>query len=112
MNDLEAKNVEVGGVALSCKHCGKLKFRHRQSRVNNAGLAFLKLEILDPHADIYICDGCGFLHWFLDPEDFKDTRLGGDLAEVSCLSCGAEIPPEVEECGKCGWTYREADAST
>ena len=40
------------------------------------------------------------------PEAKKDPNLSSDDSEVSvCLSCGENMPNEVDQCPKCGWTF-------
>ena len=112
MSESNDGRVEVNGVELVCKHCGGSRFNHRQSQLNTAGLTFLNLDFLNASADVYVCDDCGFLHWFLDPEDFKRSSQDDASMETTCLECGAAIAPEVHECSRCGWSYRESTSGT
>ena len=82
-------------------------------------MSFFNLDWLNESADVYVCDRCGFLHWFLaagmlDPAHDRDTAdmppepIPSDDAttESECLNCGAIIPAGTASCLKCGWTYR------
>jgi hypothetical protein len=73
----EATGYRIGGVRLSCKHCGGEAFTHRQGQLNTAAMSFLNLDWLNRSADIYVCDGCGFLHWFLEAGE-RDPAVGGE----------------------------------
>ena len=101
----DTKKVKVKGVDLVCKHCGGGSFNHRMSQLNTSKLTFFNLDWLNASADVYVCDDCGFLHWFLYPEDITSPDDAG--MEATCLECGAAIPDEVEKCTQCGWTYCE-----
>lgn len=101
----------LGGVSLECKHCGSTRFRHRTSQLNTTLLSFLDLDWLNVSADVFVCQDCGFLHWFLG-EKTPEAPLppeevpADDTSEPSvCLDCGKPIPAGSYTCAACGWSY-------
>jgi hypothetical protein len=42
--------------------------------MNTTGFMFFDLDWLNKSATCYICDDCGYIHWFL--KDLSDPRLG------------------------------------
>lgn len=58
-------SVEVGGVALRCHHCEHDRFSRRMSLLNTAGLTLLDLDWANRSATCFVCERCGFVHWFL-----------------------------------------------
>jgi len=119
--------VTVKDVPLKCKHCGSGRFSHRRSQLNTAAMTFFNLDWLNASADIYVCEDCGFLHWFLgslgasirrEPEmdnvPLPDGPIPADdtSAASECLACGKTIPPGMDTCPKCGWSYRSSENAT
>jgi hypothetical protein len=118
----EASRYRIHGVGLKCQHCGGDVFAHRTAQLNTPALTFLNLDWLNRSSDVYVCERCGFLHWFLDAghrqvagaaEEFAPALppepIDGDDASspTTCLACGTTIEPGQDACGKCGWTYRQ-----
>jgi DNA-directed RNA polymerase subunit RPC12/RpoP len=91
----------VSGKPLHCQHCSHRLFFQQQAQLNTAFLSLINLDWLNRSADIYVCERCGFLHWFL-----------GSLAEEDaldrCLACDARLLPNNDTCPTCGWSYRSA----
>ncbi len=116
--------VTVKDVPLKCKHCGSGSFTHRRSQLNTAAMTFFNLDWLNASADIYVCKNCGFLHWFLGASIRRDTTMDDaplpdepvpvdDTSVASkCLSCDEAIPPGMDTCPKCGWSYRSSENAT
>ncbi|KAB3532104.1 hypothetical protein [Alkaliphilus serpentinus] len=61
----EAKSIEVLGNLLKCQVCGHDQFWHRETLMNTAGASFLGFDWANKAADNYVCDQCGYVHWFL-----------------------------------------------
>ena len=113
----------IGGVPLSCKHCGHGEFSHRRAQLNTRFLSFLDLDWLNASADVYACTRCGFLHWFL-PEAVETPlideaalsaerlRLQEAPTAILCLACGATIPADSATCAECGWSYHMPEQRT
>ena len=116
----EANRYRIADKRLSCKHCGGEVFSHRSGQINTAALTFLNLDWLNASADIYVCARCGFLHWFLGGEHWRESEDADEVAlppepadiddrssATECLSCGAQIAVGENACGACGWSYRK-----
>ena len=107
--------VTVKDVPLKCKHCGSGGFTHCRSQLNTAAMTFFNLDWLNASADVYVCENCGYLHWFLGASIRRDTTMDevDDTSVASeCLSCGEAIPPGTDACLKCGWSYRSSENAT
>lgn len=60
--------VSIGEQAqLKCQICGFHEFDERIALLNTAGAVFAGLGWLDTRARCYVCQRCGFIHWFLPP---------------------------------------------
>ena len=118
------KQVTLAGVPLVCKHCGSGDFTHRSGQLNTAAMTFFNLDWLNASADIYVCEQCGFLHWFLgrsilpertmDHAPLREEPVPEDDTSVAsrCLKCRESIPSGTDTCPKCGWSYRAPKEST
>jgi hypothetical protein len=60
-----AHEVEVGGRTLQCEICKGSQFRHRKAQLNTAAATFFNLDWANRSANCYVCDRCGYVHWFL-----------------------------------------------
>jgi predicted nucleic-acid-binding Zn-ribbon protein len=56
----------INGKPLTCAHCGGQSFDERQVLLDTAGMAFFKLDWLNKSANVFVCQECGRLEWFLD----------------------------------------------
>jgi hypothetical protein len=54
------------GLKLECVICKGNKFWSRQTLMNTVGMSFLNLDWANKSATNYICENCGFIHWFLE----------------------------------------------
>lgn len=61
----EAQSIKVFDTVLKCQICGYDKFWHRETLMNTAGATFLGFDWANKAADNYVCDKCGYVHWFL-----------------------------------------------
>ncbi len=61
----ELKNVEIGGRPLKCVVCDHDEFTEREALLNTAGLTLLGLDWANKPATCFVCDSCGYIHWFL-----------------------------------------------
>ncbi len=64
----EVSSVELAGKLLTCAHCGEKRFWTRHAQLNTAVLSFFDLDFLNRTADVYVCDRCGHVEWFLPPK--------------------------------------------
>ena len=62
----EATEIIIKGNKLECSVCRNDTFWERQTLMNTPGMTFLGLEWANKKAQNYICDHCGYVHWFLD----------------------------------------------
>lgn len=63
----ESSAVHIEGRELECRICGERRFHHKRAQLNTALLSFFDLDWANATADTYICDRCGYVHWFLHP---------------------------------------------
>ena len=61
----ESKERIVKGNKLECSICKNTKFYARETLMNTPGMTFFGLDWANKTAENYICDNCGFVHWFL-----------------------------------------------
>ena len=61
----EAEPVQIAGLTLHCEICKHERFWKRQAQLNTAVATFFNFDWANPAADCYVCDGCGYIHWFL-----------------------------------------------
>ncbi len=62
----EARERIIKGNKLECVICKNDKFWERETLMNTKGMTFLKLDWANKAAQNYICDNCGYVHWFLN----------------------------------------------
>ena len=60
-----AETVQLAGLALHCEICKHDRFWRREAQLNTAVATFFNFDWANPTADCYVCDGCGYIHWFL-----------------------------------------------
>jgi hypothetical protein len=61
----EGEVFEVCGKPLKCQVCGEDKFFHRRAQLNTALATFFNFDWTNQSAECYVCDKCGYIHWFL-----------------------------------------------
>ena len=57
--------VEVAGRELKCRICERDLFWERNAQMNTAAATFFNLDWANATATCYVCDACGYVHWFL-----------------------------------------------
>ena len=57
--------VQVAGIDLRCEICKHDRFWTRQAQLNTAAASFFNFDWVNPSAVCYVCDRCGYIHWFL-----------------------------------------------
>jgi hypothetical protein len=55
----------ANGIQLECTICKGKLFWTRQTLMNTVGMSFLNLDWANKNATNYICNNCGYVHWFL-----------------------------------------------
>lgn len=66
MAELESKTRLIKGNKLECVVCKNDTFWERRTLMNTPGMTFMKLDWANKTAQNYICDNCGYVHWFMD----------------------------------------------
>ena len=62
------EEVEVNGRALKCLICGHDRFNKREALLNTPTMTLFKLDWANASGTCWVCDDCGFIHWFLPKE--------------------------------------------
>ena len=68
MSPRESEPVEIEGRPLHCLVCHNATFWRRAATVHGGVASFFELEWLSPSAVLFVCDHCGYIHWFLPTE--------------------------------------------
>ena len=55
----------AGGTQLRCEICKHDHFWQREAQLNTAVATFFDFDWANATAVCYVCDGCGYIHWFL-----------------------------------------------
>ena len=63
---LSSKEIVIRGNKLECHVCKHDKFIHRETLMNTPKMTFFKLDWANKKAENYICNNCGFVHWFMN----------------------------------------------
>ena len=50
---------------LVCQICGRDEFRERAAQLDTAAMSFAGLDWLNASARCFVCERCGYVHWFL-----------------------------------------------
>jgi hypothetical protein len=61
-----AEEVHIGTVKLRCNVCGHDLFWQRRAQLNTAVATFLNFDWANRSATCFVCDRCGYVHWFLE----------------------------------------------
>ena len=61
----EAERVRIGEIDLKCEICKQDRFWRREAQLNTSVATFFSLDWANASADCYVCDSCGYIHWFL-----------------------------------------------
>jgi predicted nucleic-acid-binding Zn-ribbon protein len=55
----------VLGRQLKCQVCGHDEFERREGQLNTATASFFNLDWTNTSAICFVCEKCGYIHWFL-----------------------------------------------
>ncbi len=61
--------VSIKNKTLNCSHCGHDKFDKREGILNTSWVMFFRFGFWNRSASCFICRDCGFLHWFVSPDE-------------------------------------------
>ena len=67
--EMPGDTVRIAGKALVCTHCGGEHFSQRRAKLNTTFAELFDLAWLNRSADVYVCNRCGHLDWFLNPDE-------------------------------------------
>jgi len=57
--------VQIQSKPLRCHICGCDVLWHREAPLNTAVATFFNFDCANASATCYVCDGYGYIHWFL-----------------------------------------------
>ena len=102
--------IQIAGQLLQCSHCdSEVFFQHREAIQKADHLLFDRWSV----TTVYVCSRCGCHQRFSRQNDPAETTPAEEVDErIVCLSCGAEMPSDVEKCQECGWSWESQEEST
>lgn len=59
------EQVDIRGVRLTCEVCQHDRFWQREAQLNTPVATFFNFDWANATATCYVCDKCGYIHWFL-----------------------------------------------
>jgi uncharacterized protein with PIN domain len=74
----EGKKLAIHDKELCCQHCNGQIFKKIEGLINTSYLMFMQLGFWNRSAACYTCVKCGFIHWFLCPEEKVYREFGKD----------------------------------
>ena len=54
------------GLKLECVICKNKLFWTRTTLMNTSGMSIIGLDWANKSATNYVCDSCGYVHWFIE----------------------------------------------
>lgn len=54
------------GDLMQCLMCDSKEFWTRKTLMNTVGFSFFNIDWANKSATNYVCDKCGYIHWFLE----------------------------------------------
>jgi len=61
----EPEEIHIAGLKLHCEICKQERFWKKEAQLNTAVATFFNFDWANPTAICYVCDHCGYIHWFL-----------------------------------------------
>jgi hypothetical protein len=61
----EPEQVQIANLTLHCEICKHNRFWQKEAQLNTAVATFFSFDWVDPTAKCYVCENCGYIHWFL-----------------------------------------------
>jgi len=68
-SDPEGKKLAIKDKELHCNHCGCQNFRKIEGLVNTSLIMLFQFGFWNKSAACFTCVDCGFIHWFISPEE-------------------------------------------
>lgn len=98
-SSIEAKEVRVGGTSLRCQVCDYTRFYAREAHLSTGASVFFGQDWAHSNATCYICEQCGYVHWFVRTRaaasSIEDSTLGQEI-EALRRRIEAEEPADAE----------------
>jgi predicted nucleic-acid-binding Zn-ribbon protein len=84
-SNLEAREISIAGRHLRCQVCEFTRFYGREAELST-GASFFGQDWANPKADCYVCEQCGFVHWFVKTRSVtissETTALSEEIEEL------------------------------
>lgn len=75
--------VRIMGKELRCQHCGHGRFADQQIELDRVfGTSWIWFKWWESLANVYVCERCGFLHWFYTAKDPVPEIAQPELAQL------------------------------
>ncbi|MCA1830306.1 MAG: hypothetical protein LC663_02140 [Actinobacteria bacterium] len=101
VSSVEAREVSIAGHQLRCQVCDFTRFLSREARLSTGASAFGQ-DWTNSKADCFVCEQCGYVHWFVPTHAtslaVEDTSLADEIESLR-LRLEAEnqaFEPELE----------------
>jgi predicted nucleic-acid-binding Zn-ribbon protein len=82
---VEAREVAVAGHPLRCQVCEFTRFYRREARLT-AGASFFGQDWANSQAECFVCEQCGYVHWFMRTRSVgtssEDTALAAEIEQL------------------------------
>lgn len=65
-NKKEIREYHIAGSKLVCTICNSSLFWTRETLMNTVGMSLMNLDWANKRATNFVCDKCGYVHWFLE----------------------------------------------
>jgi predicted nucleic-acid-binding Zn-ribbon protein len=82
ISPIEAREVSVAGHPLRCQVCEYTRFYRREARLT-AGASFFGQDWANSQAECFVCEQCGYVHWFMRNRAIgrahEDTALAEEI---------------------------------
>ena len=84
-SNLEAREITIAGRHLRCQVCEFTRFYRREAELST-GASFFGQDWTNSKADCFVCEQCGFVHWFVKTRSVaasaENTALSDEIEEL------------------------------
>jgi predicted nucleic-acid-binding Zn-ribbon protein len=84
VSSVEAREVRIAGKHLRCQVCDYTRFFRREASLSTGASTTFGQDWANSKANCFICEQCGFVHWF------ARTHSSGVAAEDTTLAAEIE----------------------
>ena|SRR5687768_1423387 len=82
----EAREVRVAGHQLRCQVCDYTRFYRRETGFSTGASSFFGQDWANSKATTFICEQCGYVHWFMRTNaaamGAEDSSLAREIEEL------------------------------